>query len=54
MFSNINGIKLNIFNLFLLYVIYEVSVLIMVVKIKIIMVYNIGYFYLFILKNIVV
>lgn len=51
MSSNINGIKLNISNLSLPHVIYEVSVLTMAVKTKTIMAYNIGHLHLFILRN---
>lgn len=45
------GIKINISNLSLPHVIYEVSVLTMAVKTKTIMAYNIGNLHLFILRN---
>lgn len=45
------GIKINISNLSLPHVIYEVSVLTMAVKTKTIMAYNIGHLHLFILRN---
>lgn len=51
MSSNINGMKINISNLSLPHVIYEVSVLTMAVKTKTIMAYNIGHLHLFILRN---